>query len=441
MDQRPTASDLRRWVRGLDLRRGAPSPSVPDGEIQSCWGCKFSEKRHRWYFFEKKNPRVTYWADDDPRPVSASSGRSEVTRNDDDSGLGQLMSGLRLAPAKQPIMEPAPEEVTSATAATVVAAAVAGRGRGRGCGRRLLIVRHAYRLDEADESWVDRALRPQDSPLAPIGLCQAAALGEALATREGDADNTEPIVQVLSSPFARTVQTAAVLVAALGLQGADTLGVEPGLCEDARHMARNKLCTEPWFLPAADLCVGASSCGGIDIHYKPLLPVQHERGAQYPGRPIELPSSPKDAPDLTREIDHPGAPDVAKKKEVGGEGGAVEAAERGAERKPDVFYERCARVAHMVASDSRWKGKAVMLVTHGGVTSNIIRALTGEGVGKQTRRAGTVRHTAWTEVRTNLVGFYLLLSTCSVLSSSFSPLIPSFSLHLSGLRSFSYTQR
>ena len=49
---------------------------------------------------------------------------------------------------------------------------------------RLIIVRHAYRLDEADESWPARALRPQDSPLAPLGVRQAQAIGATLARRD-----------------------------------------------------------------------------------------------------------------------------------------------------------------------------------------------------------------------------------------------------------------
>jgi hypothetical protein len=228
-------------------------PDVPTG-----WDCKFSENRQRWYFFDMADPKTTSWKL--PPPAA-----------DVDVELDELLSNLTLASGAA-AASPRPGQKSEAGQEPTAA----GSGS-----RRLIIVRHAYRLDEADLSWPNKALRPQDSPLAHVGLRQAALLGEWLAARESTA--TEPIALVLASPFARTVQTAAAVALALRQQKVDdgsglSLAVEQGLCEEAAHMARNKLCTEPFFLPAADLCVAAAAAGGLDLTYRTLVPVRLERG-------------------------------------------------------------------------------------------------------------------------------------------------------------------
>ena len=196
------------------------------------WGVKFSAKRSLWYFYNLRSPRTTKWA----QP----GGPAE----DQAAALSRQLSHLSVEPELVP---------------------AAGS-------RRIVLVRHAYRMDEHDTRWIDKALRPQDSPLAPLGLLQAAALAEALVARQKDWTD-EPIVRVLASPFARTVQTAAAVVQQLGL-GPSGLAIEQGLCEGADMMARNRLCTEPFFLPAADLCVAAAACGGLDLHYKSAVTVR-----------------------------------------------------------------------------------------------------------------------------------------------------------------------
>lgn len=307
-------------------------PEAPPG-----WGCRFSEKRHRWYFYNLEEPRHTSWT----RPDTADGSEQEVAE-----AITGLMSDLQLQPhSKQ------------------------GKSDKYHGPARLIIVRHAYRLDEADESWPARALRPQDSPLAPLGVRQAQAIGATLARR--DAGVRSPVAVVLSSPFARTVQTAAAIASALGVG----LAIEEGLCEDAAHMARNKLCREPWFLPAADLCVAAGEAAGvIDLSYRSLVHVRHSRGPTYPGRPLELESGEEVKADT---------------------GGGVDVQRLAQER----FYSRCERLARSLQQTSRWKGQAVVLVTHGGVTSCLVRALTGQGVGSQLHSVGTIKHTACTELQ------------------------------------------
>ena len=205
-------------------------------------------------------------------------------------------------------------------------------------------MRHAYRLDEADTSWPDRAARPQDSPLAPTGHEQAKLLGRALAERE--AADSLAVVKILASPFARTVQTAAAIATELGV-GAAALAVEEGLCEDPGHMAQNKLCTEPFFLRAADLCVASPL--GLDLRYTTKVPVQLRRGATYPGRPLE-------------DFSPPEATEQAKPEE--GEAG-----------EKSAFFARVEHVARAVAAAPEWEDGAVVLVTHGAVCSAIVRTL------------------------------------------------------------------
>lgn len=269
---------------------------LPDG-----WGAKFSSKRRRWYIYSLSNPKDSVWKPSDWLPPP---------------GHGELSTE-----------EPAPQPECAIEQKAY---------------RRIVVVRHGYRLDEADSRWPERALRPQDSPLAPVGQEQAAALGAALVAREQGDNGALPIVKVLASPFARTVQTAAALASALGL-GAASLGIEEGLSEEARHMARNKLCTEPWTLPPADLCVAAAAIGNVDYRYISKVPVAYTRGAQYPGRPLELPPG-----TVARTPPGPDQQDRTR--------GAVStlAQTQVEAQQQQIFFDRVARVAVDVATAPEW---------------------------------------------------------------------------------------
>jgi broad specificity phosphatase PhoE len=356
------------------------SEELPDG-----WGAKFSSKRRRWYIYSLANPKDSVWK---PSGWLPPPGHGEVGAE-----------------------EPAPQPES----------AIEQRAH-----RRIVVVRHGYRLDEADPRWPERALRPQDSPLASAGQQQAAALGDALVTREQGDGGALPIVKVLASPFARTVQTAAVLASALGL-GAASLGIEEGLSEEARHMARNKLCTEPWTLPPADLCVAAMPLGDLDHRYVSKVPVAYTRGAQYPGRPLELPLVP-----VART---PGSQQQDKARDASSYCPRVvsppeQARAQAQEQQQQIFFDRVARLATDVATAPEWvrhtpqrwhtpntarareavielliharcvsqADGGVVLVTHGAVCSLVVKTLACEGLGQRKRKAGQVRHTGCTEL-------------------------------------------
>jgi broad specificity phosphatase PhoE len=85
--------------------------------------------------------------------------------------------------------------------------------------RRIFIARHGSRLDDEDPSWVQKAERPWDPPLAPRGYDQARRLGVWLAEKGIDF--------IFSSPFLRALETAVPLADLLGL----SLRIEPGLSE------------------------------------------------------------------------------------------------------------------------------------------------------------------------------------------------------------------
>lgn len=85
--------------------------------------------------------------------------------------------------------------------------------------RTVWLMRHADRLDFIQPEWFETALYPYDPPLAPIGLDWAISLAQD--------SSLSSIEQIFTSPFLRTIQTAAPLARRLQLP----IHLEWGLCE------------------------------------------------------------------------------------------------------------------------------------------------------------------------------------------------------------------
>jgi broad specificity phosphatase PhoE len=85
--------------------------------------------------------------------------------------------------------------------------------------RTVWLMRHADRLDFIQPEWFETALYPYDPPLAPIGLDWAISLAQD--------SSLSSIEQIFTSPFLRTIQTAAPLARMLQLP----IRLEWGLCE------------------------------------------------------------------------------------------------------------------------------------------------------------------------------------------------------------------
>jgi broad specificity phosphatase PhoE len=83
----------------------------------------------------------------------------------------------------------------------------------------LWLVRHAHRLDFVRPEWFDTAIYPYDPPLSELGNSQAIALTKQLSYIKID--------RIFTSPFLRTIQTAAPLAQMLQLP----IQLEWGLCE------------------------------------------------------------------------------------------------------------------------------------------------------------------------------------------------------------------
>merc|ERR1711865_392098 len=99
-----------------------PEPEPPQG-----WGVKFSAKRSLWYFFNLDDPKTTKWA---PKRVAP------AYPEHDDQALSDQLERVHLATG--------PENSPSGVHRT----------------RRILLVRHAYRLDEEDTRWPNKSSRP-----------------------------------------------------------------------------------------------------------------------------------------------------------------------------------------------------------------------------------------------------------------------------------------
>jgi hypothetical protein len=147
------------------------------------------------------------------------------------------------------------------------------------------------------------------------------------------------------------VQTAATLAAELRV-GASCLGIEEGLSVEAMHMARNKLCTAPWFLPPADLCVAAAAVGGVDHKYASKVPVAYARGSQYPGRPLELPTERSSV-----RQQHQGGEEASCDQSIGTDDDVKElqmSEQSQVQHQQRIFCDRVARVAADVATAPEW---------------------------------------------------------------------------------------
>ena len=83
----------------------------------------------------------------------------------------------------------------------------------------LWLVRHAERLDFIQPEWFDTALYRYDPPLSPQGLDRAISLALEFSHI--------PLDRIITSPFLRTIQTAAPLARLLDLP----IQLEWGLCE------------------------------------------------------------------------------------------------------------------------------------------------------------------------------------------------------------------
>ncbi len=81
------------------------------------------------------------------------------------------------------------------------------------------LVRHAHRLDFIEPEWFESAIYPYDPPLSSVGSDRAIAIAQELSHVEIDT--------IFTSPFLRTIQTAAPLARRLQLP----IWLEWGLCE------------------------------------------------------------------------------------------------------------------------------------------------------------------------------------------------------------------
>lgn len=116
--------------------------------------------------------------------------------------------------------------------------------------RVIWLIRHGMREDFVDETWRETAERPQDPPLAEIGLTQASETAAFLSA--------QPIEAVYASPFLRTIETAGVISDALGCP----IRIEHGLAEALKSAW---FPAPPTFLDPPQL---AARFARIDVHYQ-----------------------------------------------------------------------------------------------------------------------------------------------------------------------------
>lgn len=141
----------------------------------------------------------------------------------------------------------------------------------------IILVNHAARLDQSNSSWAKKASRPHDPPLSIRGYSQAHKLGKFLQKKAG----IRKVDHIITSPFIRCVQTADILAQEYQSE-TGCVTIEEGLCEKPKLMDK---ALEPWFLPAADLCV---ACPLLDPSAKSSLhSTFFARGKRYPGPPSE----------------------------------------------------------------------------------------------------------------------------------------------------------
>lgn len=164
--------------------------------------------------------------------------------------------------------------------------------------RSIILMRHAEREDRAAEAegkdWISTAPRPQDPLLSDKGIKQAEEVGKQL--------KGVGITRILCSPMIRTVMTADVVAAQLGL-GANSVCVEMGLVEEAKSF-RGKTAAEPrpnWnplVLPLTELMKYSSR---IDPNYVSLMTVEHARDEAVPNTVREVHATLTDRDEITRD--------------------------------------------------------------------------------------------------------------------------------------------
>jgi broad specificity phosphatase PhoE len=131
----------------------------------------------------------------------------------------------------------------------------------------LWLFRHAHRWDFFQPEWFNTATYPYDPPLSPEGERQAICISQHLYQ--------EPIHLIFTSPFLRTIQTAAPLSAALNLP----IRLEWGLCE---WLCRDWTPTLPTTTPIEQLLthyptIDRSYCSHFIPQYPETLADLHDR--------------------------------------------------------------------------------------------------------------------------------------------------------------------
>lgn len=78
--------------------------------------------------------------------------------------------------------------------------------------KKLIVVRHALRLDSVDKSWKLSSPTPYDPPLShPLGIDQAKETGNRISQILLSSSGSQNAVYIHSSPFLRCVETAAII--------------------------------------------------------------------------------------------------------------------------------------------------------------------------------------------------------------------------------------
>lgn len=149
------------------------------------------------------------------------------------------------------------------------------------------------------------------------------------------------ITRILCSPMVRTVQTADIVAAQLGL-GANSVCVEVGLVEEAKSF-RGKTSTEPrpnWnplVYPLSELMKYSSR---IDPNYQSLHEVQHVRD--------------ESVPNTVREV-HPHLTD-----------------------RDEVTRDRCRQTLQKILECGRFEGETLLLVGHGATVGAMLKVFEKE---------------------------------------------------------------
>ncbi|NEO25922.1 MAG: histidine phosphatase family protein [Kamptonema sp. SIO4C4] len=128
----------------------------------------------------------------------------------------------------------------------------------------LWLARHGNREDFVNPQWISTAGQPFNPALSDDGIQQAQDLAQRL--------ESEPIQHIFTSPFLRTVQTAAEVAAKQNLP----LQLETGLSE---WLTLAWVRVTPELLPAPTL---KQQFPAIDLSYQPLIP------AHYPETPQQV---------------------------------------------------------------------------------------------------------------------------------------------------------